>query len=163
MDATRVSADIAMLAYAIAWAARVEGLRFWRLGWYAYAASVLLVIHHIVIAFRWSHGGSLAAALAHTAQETEAVVGLPIAWGLYFNFVFVAVLAADVAWLHHVGDWQQRRPRWLAKLVDLFLVGIVLMSTIVFEDGWVRWLAAAITIGLVIRARGKGAGADRFA
>ncbi len=161
MDPVRLSADLALLAFLIAWLCRV-GFRSRSQAvaerW-LYAAGALLMLVHIVLAYgifhRWSH----AAALQHTAEQTEAVVGLSFAGGLYFNFVFVLVYLVDVVWRFRLREPDARQPRWLAITVDGFLLFIVAMSTIVFETGPVRHVACvgllAIAVGQWRRQRSR--------
>ncbi len=146
MDWTRLSADLALLAFLMAWGLRAYAecmpVALWaRCERWTYAAGGVLMVVHVLVAYGLFHRWSHSAALAHTAEQTRQVVGWAFAGGLYFNFLFVAVYLADIAWRARVGGWKQRKPRAIAYTIDSCLWFIVAMSTVVFESGVVRWVA----------------------
>ena len=151
MDPVRVSADVALLAFLIAWLLRVypNDRHQNRVEPWAYGLGGVLMVVHVLIAYGMFHHWSHASALAHTAQQTERVVGWSFGGGLYFNFVFVLVYLTDIVWRNRCGGWKNRRPHWLAVGVDLFLWFIVAMSTIVFETGVVRMVAVAGLLAVI--------------
>lgn len=102
-----------------------------------WAAGCGFALLHVAIAFHCHHGWSHAAAYEHTA----AVGG----WGpgLYVNFVFLAVWAADVLWMWWRPAGYGRRPRWIGWVVHGFLTFIVFNATVVFGHGPGRWVSVA--------------------
>ena len=56
--------------------------RFWLTAW-------LLCVLHVFCAFYFRHHWSHAAAIQHTAEMTERVVGLYWGGGLYINYIFL--------------------------------------------------------------------------
>ncbi|QEG38763.1 hypothetical protein [Roseimaritima ulvae] len=157
MDWTRLTADAALLAFLIAWLLRAYKGCFPANRWVrcergTYAAGGVLMVVHVLVAYGFFHGWSHAAALAHTAEQTRQTVGWAFAGGLYFNFLFVGVYLTDIGWRARVGGWEQRTPRVMAYTMDSFLWFIVVMSTVVFESGAVRWFAvmgvAAVWFGI---------------
>lgn len=166
MNAVSFSADIAALLYTGSWLLlcssgnnETVGLRTRRSNlMYALGAAVMGV--HILLAYAISHQFSHAAALEHTADETHRVVGLRFAAGLYVNFVFLFIYVVDAYWRWKCGTSPlHRTPKSLAFTVDGFLIAIVLMATIVFEGGWIRYamlLAIAVVIGqLTLQKRSR--------
>ena len=157
MDWTRLSADVALLVFLMAWvlrtyAERLPGGRWARCERWTYAAGGVLMVVHVLVAYGLFHRWSHAAALTHTAEQTRQVVGWAFAGGLYFNFLFVAIYLADIVWRARVAGWKQRTPRAIAYTIDSFLWFIVAMSTVVFESGVVRWVAvtgaAVVLLGI---------------
>jgi hypothetical protein len=111
-----------------------------------------MMVIHILMAYRLAHDWSHEIALEHTANETERVVGFRLASGLYVNFVFAAVFLGDAFWRVCVGVPGSRRPRGVAVAIDTFLLAIVIMATIVFEAGMVRWLSVLAVATITARA-----------
>ena len=94
---------------------------------------------HVACAFHFVHHWSQSEAVAHTARQTEAVVGRAFGVGTYVNYVVMALWTIDVAWwwidpLSHAG-----RSRWIDRGWQAFLAFIVFNAAVVFESGPVRW------------------------
>ena len=61
-------------------------------------AGVVLLAVHIAMAMAIAHGWSHAAAIAATARATNAVFGVDWGGGVYANYLFLIVWAAETAW-----------------------------------------------------------------
>src|SRR5258707_4655980 len=63
---------------------------------YAWTAGFLFYLVHVLAAFSAYHHWSHDAAYRETARQTDELFGIDWGGGLYFNYVFTAVLAGDV-------------------------------------------------------------------
>ena len=111
-----------------------------------------LNIAHVLAAFHVHHGWSHAAAYEHTAQRTEALLGLDWGGGVYFNYLFVFVWTADVTWWWLSPGSYRSRARWIrfAHLAThSYLFFIVLNATVIFETGRVRTFGALGCLALL--------------
>lgn len=108
-----------------------------------WSAGFLFAGLHTAIAFHAVHGWSHAAAFEHTA----GVGGLGA--GVYVNYLFLTVWAADVVLMWTAPRAYQRRSRWLTWTAHTFLAFVVFNATVVFATSPVRWVAAA-AFGLLI-------------
>ena len=100
------------------------------------------------------HRGSHLAAVEDTAQQTEALLGVAVGGGIYFNYVFVTVWLIDALWWIASSSSYRSRSRWWNRLVYGYLVFIAINGAIIFESGIVRWVAltgAVVLLGLVFR------------
>ena len=99
---THWTARTALALYVLGLVVRLmaAGRRPWpnlaRLCW---SAGCLAFLLHVVSAFHFSHHWSHRAAYEATARQTAEVVGLDWGGGLYANYAFAALWAADVCWL----------------------------------------------------------------
>src|SRR5262245_33859605 len=98
---TRWTVRLAVALYASALAARLvaDGRPSWlaaaRVAW---TAGCLAFLVHVACAFQFYHHWSHAAAYTDTARRTAEVVGWDSGSGLYANYAFALVWAADVIW-----------------------------------------------------------------
>lgn len=108
-----------------------------RLAAFTWVLAVLMHLVHVAVAFdlfyRWSWGRAV--------RNTEEVAGF--GEGLYVNFAFAIVWAADAAWLALLPTSYARRPRWVGWAVHGFLAFITFNATVVFGSPPVRWAGAA--------------------
>ena len=111
--------------------------------WWAFTLGLLLAIVHTVLAFdvvhHWVHGD----AVRSTAAQTEAVFGVAAGWGVYVNYVFLAVWLVDAWWWRaasHVDD----RPRALTWALRAFYMLIIVNGAVVFASGARRILGILI-------------------
>lgn len=122
----------------------------------AYTAGCVTLWVHVGLAFHSAHGWSHASAVRHTAEQTAAMVGVASGAGVYLNYLFMAVWAADAAywWGHgHVG--YRRRSRGLTWAVHGFLAFIVFNAAVVFVGGWPQVMGVVVSVvlaGLAARA-----------
>src|ERR1700733_10841482 len=85
------SARIVVLFYALRLAADVlvlEPTRRERWTRWVWTAGCALFLAHLALAFHFLHHWSHAAAVAHTAQRTNEVVGFSWGGGVYINYAF---------------------------------------------------------------------------
>lgn len=125
----------------------------------AWSAGALALLAHTLLAFHLRHAWSHAAALRHTALQTESVTGLDWSGGLYVNYAFVALWIVDAAvwWtapLRHRGRSPLRRRLIRGAFLFMFANG-----AIVFARGPVRALGA-LAICLVLWSWYRAPGAD---
>jgi hypothetical protein len=116
---------------------------FWTLGFLFYLA-------HVISAFGFQYDWSHRAAYAETARQTAERFKIRWGGGLYFNYAFTAIWAADVCWMWGQAAGYGRRRRWVKVAVHGFLAFMFFNATVVFASGWVRWLAAGCTVALAI-------------
>lgn len=113
---------------------------------FVWAASVGLFLIHVALAFHFYHGWSHARAFAHTASETERLMGVRFGYGIYFNHLFAVV------WLWDAIDWLRRPTRYKAcnpklhLVVHSYLFFIAFNGAVIFEDGPVRWIGIAASL-----------------
>lgn len=128
--------------------------RMARLLW---TAGVALAFVHVGLAFHFRHGWSHASALAETARQTEELLGLAFGGGLYVNYAFLIVWAADTVWWWWRPASFSRRPRALEAAIRLFLLFIFVNGAIVFAHGTVRVLGIVAVMALGVAGyRGRG-------
>ena len=103
-----------------------------------WSAAWLACVVHVVCAYHFEHHWNQAAALKHTAEMTERVVGIHWAGGLYVNYVFLAVWGIDAV-----------RAVWGHKLttISMHLTAAFMMlnATVVFGPRW--WIVPAMLFG----------------
>lgn len=114
-------------------------------------ASLLHAIATMVLV----HQGSHDAAVEHTAQQTEDLLGIAVGSGIYFNYVFVLVWLLDAFWWTAAPRSYRTRNRGWNWFVYGFLIFIAINGSIVFESGWIRWfsLGGAIVLGFLAKQR----------
>ena len=128
--------------------ARVQGVARWfyTVGWAWFVVHVAVSMH---VAYGWSH----AAAIEATALDVERVTGTADGRGYWVNYVFLALWWVDVGWWWRAGlVGYRRRPTWLAGSLFAVLAFVVFNATVVFPEGPIRWVGAAVTVGLVALA-----------
>ena len=94
----------------------------------------------------WSH----AEAYAHTARQTQALIGWNWGGGLYINYGFSALWVGEVVWWWASPKTYQRRARALNVLIRGFFLFMIVNGAIVFVDGPLRWLGVAIVAALLV-------------
>lgn len=117
-----------------------------------YTAGALLLVAHAAAAFQFSHGWSHAAALAATAARSEAMAGFASGSGLYLNYLFMAVWAADAAWWWINPHTYRARSRGVDLTVFVFFVFMMVNGAIIFAAGPLR-IAGAAAVAAAIAAR----------
>jgi hypothetical protein len=110
----------------------------------AWTAGAALLVVHVLLAFHVAHHWDHADALRHTAERTQALTGVRSGAGVYLNYLVMTVWTADAAYWWRAGaDRYRRRRRPVAAGVHGFLLFMAFNATVVFADGWTRWLSAA--------------------
>ena len=108
-----------------------------RILWLAGAICVLL---HSVGALISFHHGSHEAAFNSTAKQTEELLGIAVGAGLYVNYGFALVWMGDALFRIAKPVQYLTLPNRYRSLVHGFLLFIAFNGTVVFKDGWIRWL-----------------------
>jgi hypothetical protein len=137
--AFRETAWLAVAAWALAWpqAWRGTGALVW--AWGASAAAF-----HVAVSMHAGHGWSHADAVRHTAEVSG------VGAGVWVNYAFVAVWAADAVWLAVGPQSYRRRPRWVAWGVHGFLAFVVVNAAVIFATDWRAALTWAVLIPLAV-------------
>ena len=110
-------------------------------------AAVLCIVHS-ALAFEVRHGWSHDAALRQTAEQTAAVTGVAYGAGLYVNYAFLALWAADVIWLWAAAGSYLRRPAAVNAAVSAFFLFMFVNGAVIFARGPVRILGLAATLSV---------------
>jgi hypothetical protein len=115
---------------------------FWSGAW-------LFCVLHVVCAFHFRHHWVHSAALQHTADMTECVVGINWGGGLYINYAFLICWgAASVRSLRTVGHLSLSTP-----VSETFMQGfaafMMFNATAVFGPWW-WWLPAIFVVAAVL-------------
>lgn len=131
--------------------------------WWAFTLGLLLALVHTALSFEIVHNWSNEAAVRATARQTQAVFGVGVGWGVYVNYVFLAVWLADtVSWRMALA--QQPRSGAITWTLRSFYLLIILNATVVFAavprsilgGAIVCWLAAVWGRGVERNTRHKG-------
>ncbi|MFN7874657.1 MAG: hypothetical protein ACK5PB_05025 [Pirellula sp.] len=91
---------------------------------------------HVLASYGLIHNWSHANVLQHTGEESYAVIGIRVPWGVYANFVFAGVLSGYSGWM----ILRNRRASWADSIVFLFLAFIVFNALVIFKTGPIRWI-----------------------
>ncbi|MBA3640996.1 MAG: hypothetical protein M3541_08420 [Acidobacteriota bacterium] len=116
--------------------------------WWAFTLGLVLALVHTVLAFDIVHNWVHADAVLATARQTDAVFGVAVGWGVYVNYLFYGVWAADAAW------WRKSpellgRPALATWALRAFYLVIIVNAAVIFAAGprrvlgvlMVSWLA----------------------
>ncbi|MFO0805675.1 MAG: hypothetical protein U0791_21445 [Gemmataceae bacterium] len=118
-----------------------------------YTTGLLAALLHASVAFHFGHGWSHAEAF----DRTERVSGFGP--GVFVNYAFVLVMAAETAWMWRAFDSYISRPRWVHRIAIGFLWFVLFNSTVIFGRWPVNllglvmlmmpWLAVRLIMGNV--------------
>jgi hypothetical protein len=142
-----VSYTIGCVMFAIA-RNQPDTARWVRLAWTIGCAVLVL---HLICAFNFYHGWSHASAYLETARQTDAVVGINWGGGIFINYAVASLWIADVAWWWFAGVSAYRRRPWMLTLSwHSFLIFIIFNATVVFKDGFTRWIGLLVSLTLCL-------------
>jgi hypothetical protein len=110
----------------------------WTLAWLAF-------VIHVATAFEYAHHWSHANAVRHV----EEVSGFGP--GVFVSYFFTLAWTADVLWWRLARASHENRPAWLNYAWHGFMVFIIFNSTVVYENGAIRWISAAVLAALFAR------------
>lgn len=99
--------------------------------WWAFALGLLMALVHTALAFDVVHNWVHEEAVRSTAQQTEAMFGMAVGWGVYVNYVFFAVWLTD-AWWWRAGAVPSERPRAVTWMLRTFYLVIILNAAVIF-------------------------------
>jgi hypothetical protein len=114
--------------------------------WWSFTLGAALAILHTLLAFDLVHGWVHDDAVQNTRRQTQAVYGVDVPWGIYVNYLFLAVWVVD-AW-----SWRRARVPSPAVLWALraFYAVIIVNAAVVFAAGWRRGLGIAVSGWLAV-------------
>jgi hypothetical protein len=141
-----VRAACVLYVFALAlWLARKPRLAplLWTLGFACY-------LGHVLSAFAFHYEWSHRAAYVETARQAAALFRIQWGGGIYFNYLFTVVWAADVFWMWLNRISYRNRPRWIRATVHAFLAFMFFNGAVVFASGWVRWFGLGSIAGLIV-------------
>jgi hypothetical protein len=116
--------------------------------WWAFSAGLLLTTVHVLLAFDIVHNWVHEDAVRSTARQTESTFGLAVGWGVYVNYVFIAVWFAD-AWWWRTAPAAHRRPA-LTWTLRAFYIVMIFNGAVVFAAGAKRLLGIALVSWLCV-------------
>ena len=155
MTLTLWTARLATLCYVVAvalWLGRrrlTPAMRAW------WTAGCVVFVVHVVAAFALVHDWSHTRALAATADQTAAFVGVASGAGLYLNYGFAVVWVGDVVWWQAAPASYAARSAAVASAVHGFMAFMFVNATVVFGTASVR-VAAMAALVILWRARRRG-------
>ncbi|HET9528224.1 MAG TPA: hypothetical protein VFO99_18750 [Pyrinomonadaceae bacterium] len=151
---TRSTIWIAFAAYAIgcvilAIGGRQKNYDRWvRLAWTMGCAAL---VAHFIAAFHFYHAWSHQSAYADTARQTAEVFAINWGGGLFINYAVAIFWFADVTWWWRAGLNSYRERPWLLTIIwHGFLIFIIFNATVVFKNGWVRWIGLLVCLSLCL-------------
>lgn len=121
--------------------------KFWLAAW-------LLVVVHVLLAFHFEHHWSHTAAIQHTAEMTQRVVGWHWSGGLYINYVFLLLWAADIIRYRAAGVTRDSQSQsipsgsvtsWTMQAAAAFMM---FNATAVFGPGW--WIPVVLLFAALL-------------
>ena len=116
-----------------------------------WTVAVLLAVVHVAFAFDVVYGWSHDAAVAATARQTAEQTGLTWGGGLYVNYLFLTMWAADALWWWlSPASYRSRDPRLERVRLALFTFMFV-NGAIVFAAGVAR-AVGIVAVGCVCAA-----------
>jgi hypothetical protein len=123
----------------------------------AWTFGFVCFLGHVLAAFAFHHGWSHRVAYAETARQTAALFGISWGGGLYWNYAFTVIWAADIAWMWLNTAGYRRRKQWISQAIHGFMAFMFFNGAVVFGSGSVRWLGLAVTAAVaflwIIRRR----------
>jgi hypothetical protein len=120
-----------------------------------WTTAFVLCAVHVARAFDVVHHWSHAAAEQHTADVTARVTGVDSGLGLYVNYAFVALWAADVAWSWLAPSRYLRRGAVAGAAVSATFLFMVFNGAVVFASGPAR-VAGILATATVLWAWWRG-------
>ena len=123
--------------------------------WWAFTCGLLLAVVHTLIAFGVVHHWTHSDAERSTAMQTQAVFGVQAGWGVYVNYVFLAVWLADAWWWRAAP--QDVRPRAITWGLRAFYAVIVFNAAVIFAAG-LRKLLGVLIVSWLARVWSATAG-----
>lgn len=113
-----------------------------RLQMWTWAGSWILCVIHVLCAFHFEHRWSHTAAIRHTAEMTERVVGIHWGGGLYINYIFLIWWGWSVLQAFRVG---RSHPSMVLEFTAAFMM---FNATAVFGPQW--WWIPVCVFGAIL-------------
>lgn len=144
---------VALACYAATLALRLAAPPRRRAARALWTAGCLAFLAHVAAAFAFFHGWSHAHAYRETARQTRELFRIDWGGGLFLNYLFTLVWAADAAYWWRAGpDAYDRRRRPLAIALHAFFAFMAFNGAVVFARGAARWAAVAAAALLILLA-----------
>ncbi len=109
----------------------------------------LVHLAHVAAAFAIHHDWSHAAAYAHTAARTDALVGLDWGGGLWVNYAFLAVWVGEGLWWQLGRTHYEGRPRGWSLAVRAAFLFMIANGAVLFVEGPRRLLGVGVLVALL--------------
>jgi hypothetical protein len=119
-----------------------------RWAWWAFAAGAGLAIVHTLLAFHVVHDWVHEDAVRNTALQTQAMFGIDAGWGVYVNYLFLAVWVTDAWWWRRVDG--TRYPAPVTWTLRAFYALIIVNAAVVFASGPRRLIGLALVGWLAV-------------
>ena len=110
----------------------------------------LMFFIHFLAAFQFRHHWSHQHAFLHTAQRTGEMLGWEFGYGLYFNYLFLALWAADLIWWWGWAESYLQRVRGISVTIHTYFLFVIVNGAVVFVAGPTRWISLLILVFLGI-------------
>jgi hypothetical protein len=143
--------SLAWYAAALAFMIRLQGAEDWqaitplgKTARWCWSWACLTFVVHVALAFHYFHHWSH----THAFEHTREVSGFGA--GLYISYLFTLLWTADATAWWLAPAWYATRSRWLDRLLHGFMLFIVFNGTVIYEQGPIRWISAAIFLFLAI-------------
>lgn len=107
-----------------------------------------LIWLHACAAFQHVYGWSQVTAIEATARQTAAVTGLAWGGGLFVNYAFLAIWAADAAWWWNAPTSYLTRSAIIERSRRWIFVFMFVNGAVVFATGPAR-LVGVVAVGAV--------------
>ena len=114
-----------------------------------WAAGCALYVSHVICAFEYSHDWSHAAAVEHTALETDRVVGVRRGEGVWVNYAFTLIWIADVFRLIYLNHNSSSTEARTDRLIHITFAFIFFNATVVFGPEIYRLAMVPVLVGLL--------------
>jgi hypothetical protein len=116
---------------------------------YFWIAAWILCVIHVICAFHFRHHWVHDAAIQHTAEMTERIVGIRWGGGLYVNYVFLICWGASaIPSLFGYGGHAQSQ-RWLETGLHAFAAFMMFNATAIFGPPW-WWIPTIVVIAAIV-------------
>lgn len=113
------------------------------LGQFAYVASWVSLVLHVLLAFSLVHHWSHDAAFADTERQSG------FGEGIYVNYLVIVIWGIDAVWYAANTTHYGQRPRWLGGLIHVFLSFVIFNAVVIFVEPPIRWYGMVL-FGLIV-------------
>jgi hypothetical protein len=152
-DLIRNTVRVALAFYAVA-AWLMLGLRLtdWqcetshgRLARWCWTVAWATFVVHVGVAFHFAHHWSHTEAVEHVRERSG------VGEGVFASYLFTLAWTADVAWWWLWPMGYATRSAWFGRALHGFMVFMIFMATVVYEEGAIRWAGALVFGALAVR------------
>jgi hypothetical protein len=122
--------------------------------WWAFTLGLVLAIVHTLLSFGIVHNWIHDDAVRATAMQTEAMFGVSVGWGVYVNYLFLAVWLVDAWWWRtaRVGYVRASAVTWTLRV---FYMIVIFNAAVIFAAGW-RRIAGLVLVSWLSRIWSAG-------